>query len=801
MNKIKRIGAPMLMLAALLLSSCNNGYDTYPVTGPYMTGKKAKSVYNAYLSSAPSTLNPSTSQSAENVQHIANVLDTLVMNDNYGILRKNLAETATRSSDNKEFKFKIRSGVPWVTSKGEIYKYKGAEQYVTANDFVTTAKNVLDFENQSEIYYMYTLFVNNAWEYYCYTMMQKYIREGKKGYEGLKSNNTAQAAKLTELIKEYSGHEPDEPISGSDLSKIAKFERVGVKVNDAGELVYTLRTSAKFFPTMLTYTPYCPTNARFYKEAGSNYGKTVDKMLYCGAFYLTKLEANTVVYQKNNYYYNKDNVHISTVNYKVVDAQTSYKDMREAFDRKEVDGFSLNQKDETGWRTYITGENGTGTIENPASDLVNSREMTDVDYTYHFNLNLNRSTDKASYSNATYWDDELKGKFNTDEEKVACIENTNAALKIKEVRKLILNGVDLEVYNDQFYVDDKNQYAMNTFTPRGYVFDEYGKDYVEFYYEEYASKKGITVERAKELVGPQQISGSNYVSNPASDTPWLSVDTLREDAIKAVTQYNSNGFGKLDLPIIIDYMGAGGISAEVLGNEQTMIQSFNERANGCTINPNRESDTLPNCTKLGAEEGHYPYFEMVHDKIKNQSTWSTASNNGYYTIGMWGWVGDYADPLTYVHCYVKNGEMSKMTGNTEDFDSYKLVDGNLVKEDGHLLDEFTKLVDEASAITDSDNQRFSKFAEAEYMLLNELYTMKPVYMSTQGWTASVSRACGYENPDACYGLAKNSLVGIWVLDEIPTGQDRKDARALQASNKQTALAAVGNNTIAPAFDN
>ncbi len=797
MNKTKRIGAPLLMLGALLLSSCGKGYDTYPVTGPYMNGKTAKSVYNAYLSSAPTTLNPSVSQSAENVQHIANVLDTLVMNDNYGILRKNLATKAYKSSDNKEFRFVVRDDVPWVNNKGEIYKYKNKEQFVKAEDFVQTAKLVLDYNNSSEIYYMYTLFVNNAWEYYCYTMMTKNIAEGKEGYRDLKGNYNAQAAKLTELVKEYSGHEPDEPISGSDITKIANFERVGVKVNDAGELVYTLRTSAKFFPTMLTYTPYTPTNKNFYKEKGTKYGTSADNMLYCGAFYITEFQSNKVTYQKNEKYYNKENVHIGTVNYKVVDTSTSYKDMREAFDRNEVDGFSLNQKDETGWKMYITGEDGTGTMENPASDKVNSREMTDIDYTYHFNLNINRSTESASYANATYWDDL---GIRSDEEKAATIKNTNEALKIREVRKLILNGIDLSVYNDQFYVDDKNQYAMNTFTPRGYVYDEYGKDYVDFYYDEYAKQKGITLEKAKELVGPQQISGSNFVDEPAADTPWLSVKTLREDAIKAVEDYNSS-FGSLSLPIVIDYLGAGGISAEALGNEQLMIQSFNERANGCTINPNRANPDRPMCTELGAKEGHYPYFEMVHNKITNQSTWSNIANNGYYTMAMWGWVGDYADPLTYVHCYVKSGEMSKMTGNTIDFDNYRLVDGSLKKDEGHMLDEFTKLVDEGADITDSDQQRFSKFAAAEYMLINDIYTMKPVYMSTQGWTASVSRACGYENPDACYGLAKNSLVGIWVLDEIPTGQDRKDARALQAQNKQQALAEVGNNTINPAFDN
>lgn len=799
MKNKKHIGLPLLMLGALVLTSCGgSGYETYPVTGDYMTGKKAKSVYNAYLSSAPSTLNPTVSQNAENVSHLANLVGTLVMNDNYGILRKELASSATRSSDNKVFTFGIRDDVPWVTSDGSIYKYKDKEQYVTADDFVTTAKLVLDYNTQSEIYYMYTLFINNAWEYYCYTMMIKFIADGKPGYTDLKGDNAKMAAKLTELVKEYSGHEPDEDISASDISKIANFERVGVKAED-GKITYTLRTSAQFFPTMLTYTPFMPTNKNFYNASGkaNGYGTTVDKMLYCGPFRLTEFKSNAVKYVKNDKYFNADKVHIKNVNYTVVDASTSYKEMREAFDRKEVDGFSLNQKDETGWKMYITGEDGKGTIQNPASDKVNSRELDDVDYTYHFNLNVNRSTEKASWSNATYWDDDLKGLFPTDEDKANCVDNTNKALKIKEVRKLILDGISFDVYNDQFIVDDKNQYQMNTFTPRGYVFDEYGTDYTDYYYEVYADKKGLEggKDEAKALVGPQQISGVEYV-NPEDDDegkltkyPWLSLKTVRDDAISAVQQSG------LDLPIIVDYMGTGGISADSLANEQKLVQSWNERANACTINPNRVRDGVPLC-----DGGKYPYFQMVEDKITNSSTWESASNNGYYTIGSWGWIGDYADPLTYMHCYVTNGEMSKMSGNTEEFDSYSLVDGVLTKSDKHLLEDYNNIVDEASKITTSNHERYAKFAEAEYMLLNELYIMKPSYMSTQGWTASVSRACGYENPSAHYGLADHSLLGIWILDEIPTGAERKECREKQAAKKAEALAAVGGNTIEPIFD-
>lgn len=802
MKMNKKFGISCLMLGAMVLTSCgNNGYRTYPVTGDYMTGKTAKSVYNAYLSSAPSTLNPTLSQAAENVSHLANLLDTLVMNDNYGILRKQLAKSATHTADNKQFSFEIRDKVPWVTYKGEIYKSKGVEQYVSAEDFVQTAKIILNYETQSEIYYMYTLFVNNAWEYYCYTMMQNFIKEGKAGYKEIKNDKPAQATKLAELIKEYSGHEPDEAITASDLAKIANFERVGVKV-DGNKLVYTLRTSAQFFPTMLTYTPFMPTNKAFYNEMKAGYGTAVEKMLYCGPFILSEFKSNSVKYKKNEKYYRADEVHLDSVNYKVVDATTSAKDMREAFDREDVDGFSLSQKDEVGWSTYITGPEGTGTIEKPYSGVVNSRELDDVDYTYHFNLNVNRSTEEISYKNATYWAEDLENRFPTNADKENCIKNTNAALKIKEVREMILDGINFDIYNEQFDVDDIYQYQMNTFTPRGYVYDEYGKDYIEYYYEEYASKKGISLDEAKAAVKPQQASGVQFYdesdSSYQSKYPWTSLNKLRERAQSAVDQYNiMNADNKLSLPIVVDYFGAGGINADNLQIEQQLVRDWNERANGCTLSEARaQASGMPLC-----ENSKYPYFEMVLNKISNQSVWESASQNGYFTVGAWGWIGDYADPLTYVHCYVTNGEMAKMSGNTEIFpDNYSLVDGVLVKHDKHLFKDFNDAVDAASLITTSNHERFAAFAKAEYMLLNDLKIIKPAHMYSQGWAASVSRACGYDNPSAHYGLADHSLLGIWVLTEVPSGEERAAARALQAEKKAAALEAVGNNTIEPIFD-
>lgn len=820
----KLVVASLAAVASLLLAGCGGGggEETIKVTGEYLTGKTAKTVYNAYLGSAPTTLDATKSQSNENVTHLANFEDCLVMNDEFGILRKSLASSATRSTDGKVFTFKVRDDVPWVTHEGKIWEYKGKQYYVSADDFVTTAKLILDFTNNSEIYYMYTLFVANAWEYYCYTMMNEYITKSSKvggfDYSTLKGDRDGQAKQLMVLIKEFSGNEPDEVITGDMIPAISRFERVGVHADsNKNEVKYTLRERADFFPTMLTYTPFTPINYTFYKST-NGYGTNNTKILYCGPYICSEYSATNVRYVANEHYIHPERIHIKKVNYEVVSTSITYAEMREAFNRGEVDGFSLNEDDEVGWRDYITGPDKTNDIRNPYNPLVNSRELDDVTYTYHFVLNQNRSTDPASYAHSTIYEGM------SDEQIVAEIENTNRALKITQLRELVLKGIDLSIYNERYKAPEgRDQYQMNTFTPRGYVYDEASKDYVEYYYEEYARQKGLVAEGAsseaaitagKAAVGPQQIEGVNAIEGMSeteeAKSPWLSMDLIRENAIKAVQAYNEQYSEKIKLPVIIEYNSTAALDPKDATYEQDIVTSWNERANGCTIAAAMATEDLPLCSEKypGTKAGEYPFFRMKDTKIANSSNFSSATNNGYYTLYTgWGWVGDYADPLTYMHCYVTRGEMAKMSGNTGYFanynydaehDTFAVNEGTL---EDHMFKEYNEAVDTAKAENGSLVERFKLFAKAEYMLLNELFIIRPSYMPTQGYAASVSRAAGYENPSAHYGLADHILTGLWVLQEVPTGTERQQARDKQKENKEKALAAVGYNTINPIYDN
>ncbi len=801
-------------LSSILLCACpGKKEDPYFVTGEYLTGKAAKKTYNAYIGSAPSTLDARISQNAENVSHLANFEDCLVMNDGYGILQKSLAKTATRNADRNEFRFTIKDNIPWVTCDGKQYEYRGRPQYVTADDFVTTAKSILDFNTGSEITYMYTLFIENAWEYYCYTKMAYMIgkQDDVEGYTAaeLMESDAKQADALRKLIAKESNQPLDEipEISANDMDAVREFERVGVSVENVSgvkTLVYKLNQSADFFPTMLTYTPYTPINQYFLDAHQTDYGTKRDTILYCGPFLLKEFSSERLQYTKNKLYWNESYVHIDTVNYQTIDSSLGADEMRKAFDDGRVDGFGLSKEDVTGWEMYITGSDHTHDIKNPVSPLVNSRELDDVDFTYHFVIDPNRSTEEASYAKSGFYKTTFKG---SDADKVADIENTNRVLKLKEVRSLVLNGIELGSYNEHYNAPEyRDQYQMNTFTPRGYVVDGTGTDYVDYYYAYYAEQKGLVnaettsfkdkVAAGKAVVGPQQIDGVNYTTDPAYD--WLSIKNLRERAQKSVDIYNNtHASEKINLPVNIEFLGTSGLDPKQSTFEKEQVLLWNERANGCTLSDKRVTPDTPKCSG-----DSYPYFYMRLSTAAKDD-FETIANNGYYSVYTgWGWIGDYADPLTYVHCYVTNGEMAKMCNNTnKDLVNYTLSEDGESLIEGYMYHDYNDAVVEANKERTSTAKRYEKFAQVEYMLLNDLNIIKPAAMYTQGYSASVSRAAGYENPQAHYGLADNILAGMWVLVDVPTGDERATARTLHERREQEALERVDGNAVNGAFDN
>ena len=148
---------------------------------------------------------------------------------------------------------------------------------VTAQDFLTAAKYVLDAKNDA----------SNAW------ILSDYL-EGADAYYS-----------STEVPEE--GEEAPEPVD---------FETVGVKVIDDYTLSYTTTQPLPFFLSMLDYSCYMPVNAQFLEEKGEDFGLATgnDTVLYCGPYILSEFKPQeSRVYSKNESYWDAEHVYITTI--------------------------------------------------------------------------------------------------------------------------------------------------------------------------------------------------------------------------------------------------------------------------------------------------------------------------------------------------------------------------------------------------------------------------------------------------------------------------------------------------------
>ena len=222
--------------------------------------KKSAEYVNVY-SGEISTLNYLVSGSTSDQEMAANIVDTLVEYDRFGILRPALASSWTKSADGITWTFKIKPGIKWVD-------YNGKEvDEVTAQDWVDAAKYVMTAANASQI-----------------------------------------ADNLTSVVK-----------GGKDFfdGKLADFSQVGVKAKGKYELEYTLSKPVPYFLSMLTYASFLPVNGKFLAAQGSSFGTDNTTVLYNGAYTMTDFEPQSSrVLTKNQKYWDAANVYIPRVVYK-----------------------------------------------------------------------------------------------------------------------------------------------------------------------------------------------------------------------------------------------------------------------------------------------------------------------------------------------------------------------------------------------------------------------------------------------------------------------------------------------------
>lgn len=317
-----------IALCALLMTAC--------LTGAGMAEEKA---LNTLYSSEISTLNYLTTSTTKDFAISANVIDTLVEYDRYGNIQPSLAEKWEMSEDGLTWTFHLRRDAVWVNAKGEV------QANVTANDFVSAAKYLLDDKNASSTADLFYSVIAGAEAYY---------------------ESTVPAAE---------GEAAKTPVD---------FETVGVKALDEYTLQYTLAYPCAYFESMMTYVCFMPVYGPFLEEKGDRFGVADDEnsILYCGAYILSEFKPQEVrVLSKNPAYWDKDNVKIETIRSTFNKEASSIG--AEMYKRGEIDSASIDVTTAASW------------LKDPETEkLIRPIRQTSF-YSYFFCLNFDANFDEA----------------------------------------------------------------------------------------------------------------------------------------------------------------------------------------------------------------------------------------------------------------------------------------------------------------------------------------------------------------------------------------------------------------------
>ena len=419
-----------------------------------------------------------------NSYHYCNMVDGLVENDKYGNIVGALAlgyKTTQNSDGTQVWSFQLRENAEWVNNKTGK---KVAD--VTAEDFVSAAKYVLNPANGAGATGLYTDYIKGA--------------------------------------KEYFSAMADETTKAS-----ADFNNVGVKAASKYVVEYTLKDPTPFFATVLTYSPFLPVYGQFLEEEGTEFGKTVNDILVNGAFRVTEhTPESLILYGKNYHYYDRDHVYVKHVERKFVPGTSTPDTTRTWYEAGIIDSFAVSAKDQTGYKKYVTGEDNSGSLKNPIDPNCNGVQ---------------------SYYTATfigYWNfNRINYEFATDAHTTTSKErkDTAEALLNKNFRLGFLYGLDACAFAEQLDPNEPWNYVMRGYTNKELV-SAGGKDFTDYVNDVFNKKQGtedvslIGIDNGSDPVFDQNKAAAQFaLAKPALDAKGVNypiyVDMIGDMEVEA----------------------------------------------------------------------------------------------------------------------------------------------------------------------------------------------------------------------------------------------------------------------------
>lgn len=539
-------------------------------------GYEIKRTYTLNYSSDPDNLDLFTSSKTVNSDVLVNTYDGLVEYDGENVLQPALAEKweKTENEDGTvTWTFTLREGVMWVNSNGEEL----AE--LTADDFVAGFQHMLD-DATGQLSWLITDKIVGA--------------------------------------AEYTAGEAD-------------MEDVGVKAVDDYTLEYTLMSDVPYFDTMLTYGEFAPLCRSFYESLGGkfgfgngdagSYGKTKDDLAYCGPYIITaKTDKQTIVFEKNESYWNKDNINLDKITWVYVDTSNATNAYRNFADGT-VDGSGLNS-------AAVEMAKNDGNFDKYA--YVSSTDAT----CFPGFLNLDRQG---------FVDSKYSGELQSAQTD-AMKERINRAMNNQNFRLALCFGLDRASYLATRLGDDLKYTSMsNMYTPGNFV--------------ELAEDTTVTIGGAEKTykagtyygqIVQDQIDADGFemkvwdpdaeegIGSSAGFDGWYNAETAKAYLDKAIEELKAEGVEvSADMPIHMDYPYEedGSTSTAAAHVVKDSIEKFSGGAIIVDLMATEEQNAYLNST--------YYYEDPA------EANYDLSLNSG--------WGPDYGDPSTFLDTMVKGG--------------------------------------------------------------------------------------------------------------------------------------------------
>ncbi len=511
-----------------------------------------------------------------------NTYDGLMEYNNENQLVPALAEALpTVSEDGLTYTFKIKQGVKWVDSQGrEVAEVK-------ADDWVAGMQHMCDAMGGLE--YLVDGLIVNAGEY---------------------------------------------------MRGECDFSEVGVKAVDDYTLEYTLTDKAPYFETMFSYSVFAPLCRTYYESKGGKfglenydasaedytYGKTTDDLAYCGPYLVTNNTAkNTIVFEANPTYWNKDNINLQKITWLYNDGSDATKAYNDAV-AGTIDGCGLNA-------AALAAAKTDGNFDK----YHYTSSCTATSFMAFINLN------RTAYANVADTTTVVSTLSETEKPR------TLTALGNVHFRRAICQSLDRAAYNAQSVGEDLKLVSLrNTYTPGDFVM--------------LPNDATVSINGTDKTYPAGTFYGEIMQDQITADGFSIKVWDPTNATADAFDGWYDPEAAVAELKTAVDQLKAEGLEVTTDNPIHVELPYFSA-SEGYTNKANSLKQSIENVL------GGYVVIDLVacqdSDQWQNAGYYTTAGYEANYDIyDLSGWGPDYGDPQTYLDTFLGEyaGYMAKCVG-------------------------------------------------------------------------------------------------------------------------------------------